>query len=416
MSNVLHYPGVFTNPFVQPEASYDWPFPVLMDGPSGSYLGCRHYLYSVDASYNLTQLTAWFPEATHWSYADFHDFQIFHTGSMVIVKDVASGDFFFDYAFPSCRNIMNFRGQLIIGSPIEGDNVIKWGKIGYHDFTIDMSNEAGFTHMPVNGPVHKIVWMNVDPNISRWTDRGFLVVFLEKGIVTMQPVSEPVIGWAKKQSNDAYGIASPDCVGGHEDEQLFIDNRGFLHKYTVKGDELLGYREFLQPMLGDDPIISYDHIEDQYFISSEKLTYVFNKSGLGQIDQIITSGWIDNDKFMITGYTPKTMTIELSSDEVDFNIRSKKHLSVLSFGLECDGKCYASVEYKDLQTGLYRQTGYKPLSPAGVCFPSVTGVDFRIRLKAVNFTMFQLDEAFARWKLVDKTSIRGTYDNAKATS
>jgi hypothetical protein len=415
VAGVLHYPGILTQPVTDPLASFDWPFPTLMEGQSGRYLGCRHYLYALSSTYTLTPLTAWFSSAERWSFADFQSYQVFHNGNLAIIKDVASGDFFFDYAFPTCKTLINFRGQLILGNTIDGDNWLRWSHINYNDFTIEVDNEAGASPIPVAGPIYRIMYLHSGPDMSG-RDRGCFVIYAEGGIVISRPYAEPTVTFGFKQSNSMYGVTNFGCVGGHEDEHLFIDNRGFLHSLTTKGDEIIGYKEFMQPLIANDPVISYDRIEKQYFISTETKCYVFSKSGLAELDQIISSTWIDGTSLYISGYTPTTLTIELSSDELDFSLRSKKHLSTLGFKINSDGKCYASVEYKDLITGLYKQTPYKLLSPAGICYPSVAGVDFRILLKVTNFTHFQLDEAYASWKLIDKHAIRGIYGNSQATA
>jgi len=416
VAKTLSYVEPFTSPITALEAVLDWPFPTFLPGPSGLYLGTRHNVYSVNLStYALTPLVDWLDVSYGWSLADFHSFQIFHNGDVAVVKDVGAGDYHVDIGNYPCKTLLNFRGQLIMANTNGGENWLKWSKIGNVDLTLDNENEAGNGPLPIRGAIHRLMYLHSGADLSG-RDRGSFVAYGENGIVISKTYSEPTTTFGYKESNETYGIPSFGCVGGDKDEHLFIDNRGFLHLLTIKGDQTLGYQEFMQPLIADSPVISFDNVERQWFISTENKCYLFSKEGLCEIDQIITSGWVQGTSFKVMGYVPATFTIEVTSDTFDFQQRMFKQLAVLNVGAHTDGKLYCMVQYKDPVTNLFVSTPLKPFSPGGVCFPQVAGRDFRIYLKCIDFTYFKLDEVVARWKLVDKTGIRGTYANAKASA
>lgn len=415
VQNVLHFPGVY--PQVISNLELDWPFPMIMSGPSATYIGTRYKLYKVNANNTLELSAEFLVPVDHWEMLDFQKYRVFNTGNNVTSYSPSSGwSLPSTLTFPRAKTMLNFRGQIVQGNLGTGqENWIQWSNIGDISFTITESNIAGNAVLPVEGPIHKLMYLHAGPDMSG-TDRGHVVVYGEGGIVITKPFSEPTTTFSLKQSNDAYGITSWGCVNGHEDEHLFIDNRGFLHRLTVKGDEVIGYKEFLEPMLGHDPQISFDHIEEQYFIATEDACYIYNKSGLGSLQQIIYSQWQKDGRIVVIADTPLTLTIDIGTDDFDCEIRAKKLLSHLSFAIDTDGEAFASVVGRNEPKSQHFQTPWQPLNSRGGCFPYVTAIDFQVLLKVTNFTNFQLDEAFCRWKLVDKHSIRGTYGNPKATS
>lgn len=411
-NGMLYFPTIEDSPISAREALTDWPFPTMLKSATGLYLGTRHYLYSVSSSYTLIALTAWFSSAEHWEVADFGLFLVFHNGNLAIILDVPSGDHRFDATFPVCKTILNYRGQLVIGNTADGENFVRWGKIGSYDFTVDGSNEAGYMPMPSKGAVQRLMYMKSGVDRSG-RDAGVIVVYTTDGVYELVPFDLPTFGL--RVVNGIYGIPSWGCVAGTQDEQVFIDTLGYLHHLSAKGDNKLGYREFLEPLLQDSPLITYEPIDDNWYISTEEQCFLFNKTGLGQLSQIVTSGWL-GDKFYVLGSKPSTLTISLGSDTIDFNIRASKLISVITTGLETDGTVQLGVSFLNQATKLFVGPIWFPLSPNGTCFPSVAGTDFRLHLQVMNFTYFRLSEMFVRWKLIDKSAIRGTYGYSKATS
>lgn len=423
VENVLHYPGQFSDP-IGNWITLDWPFPIVMDGPTGRYVGTRNKIFSLSDTYVLTEIAdhltmgPTFEPGYHWEYMDFQDYKVFNNGSTVFLMDPTTGLISIPTAaeFPRAKTMINFKGQIVMGNVAEGDNWWKWSQIGQATFTPDERNEAGYGPIPVAGPIHRLMYLHAGTDMSG-RDRGHIVIYSEGGIVITKPFSEPTTTWSLHQSNDAYGVNDWGAVGGHEDEHIFIDNRGFLRRLTVKGDEVIGYKEFMQPLLANRPRITFDHIEEQYFIGDENTCYLFNKSGLGRIEQVVSSGWVGPDGlFKVTSENPSTLTLDICTDEMDLGLRARKMITLLSFAVDTDGIVAASVLTRYSPSQAYIQTPWKPLNPMGNCAPNVAGADFKIQLKVVDFTNFQLDEAFVRWKLVDKRGIRGMYGNAQTTS
>lgn len=405
----LHYPGTFTSPIVDPRSSLDWPFPVVFRGTEKLYLCARHYLYSVDpTTFALTPLTAWFSAAENWDFADFHNYVVFINGNLAILIDVTSGDYYFDATFPSAKCMLNFRGQIVLGNTSAGTNWLQWSKIGEQDFTPSNDNEAGNRPVGWSGNILRLLYLGALSS-DRQRMLANVVVYGDHGISLLSTHSEPVVTFGELVNNTAFGIPSFGAVAGHEREHVFVDNRGFICRMTLQGIERLGYKEFFQPLLADDIRISYDNIEDQYFLSTEEQCFVLNKYGLGELSQIFTSGWNHNGEFQVTSTTPTSLTIELVSDTIDFGQRAIKLLSMLSVGADTDGQIKACVQFRNDPSLAFYSSLLIPVSPRGLCAPMVSGVDFRIRLQVTNFTRFQLDEVIVRWKLVDKTGIRGAY-------
>ena len=83
-----------------------------------------------------------------------------------------------------------------------------------------------------------------------------------------------------------------------------------------------------------------------------------------------------------------------------------------------------SVEYNLLAAVDYRhklyeaiQSGrWKPVSKQGTVAPISSGIDFKVKLKALDYTRFDVDSIIIKWKVSDKRMIRGPYGSINAKS
>lgn len=417
ISDVLEYPGAFPRLFTA--TALDWPFPTIMlasHGLTSVFVGMTTGLYQAPLSGGLVSKVTT-TAASHWELLDFHKYMLFNNGQTVYARDPNTGAItaVSSTVIPAGFSMINFRGQIVMGNTVEGRNWLKWGNIGEAEFTIDGRSTAGKMPLPFSGTIKRLLYLNSGVDMSG-RDKGSIVVYADTGIAITKAYSDPIATLGFKMVNTQYGIPNWGCVGGHDDEHLFIDSRGDLHRLTVKGDELLGYKEFLAPLIPYDPRIIYDAYDSQYYIMTENTGYVFGKQGLCELNQTFSAGCNSNGIFSVTGDAPSAGVVELTTDVFDMEIRARKQITTLNFGVETDGLVSAAIQTRYDYKSAYITSPWVPLNNKGVCFPRVSGTDFKIMLKATGFTFFQLDRASMRWKLEDKTGIRGTYGNTKATA
>ena len=371
----------------------------------------------MDSSYTTTQVGTWFSAAQHWEVLDFQDYLVFNNGNQVLVKDGTTGLWSLpsSSSFPYAKSMLNFKGQIVQGNTTDGTNWLRWSNIGQATFTLDSRNTAGYGPLPITGPIHRLMYLSTGQDVLG-RDRGAIVCYAEKGVVITKAYSEPTSAFGFDVSNEQYGISDWGCVGGSNHEHVFIDNRGFLHKLTAKGDEVLGYQEFMEPLLTESPRIIFDHLEQQYYISTESACYVLNKYGLGKLTQYPTTGWNSSGIFNVVSDIPTALAIDIASDAFDFGIRARKLITSVALGVETDGVVTVSALVRYAPNSAYIQTPWVPLNNRGTCMLNVQGIDFKLCIRCSGLTTFKLDEAIARWKLIDKVNIRGMYGNAKASS
>jgi hypothetical protein len=111
-------------------------------------------------------------------------------------------------------------------------------------------------------------------------------------------------------------------------------------------------------------------------------------------------------------------TAYIVTDVLDMGIRGIKTITGLEIASEGNVTLQAAVDYRFRSGDSFTTGTYKTVSKSGTVAPIVSGIDFRIRVKASSYSGFNLDYINVRWKAVDKRLIRGMYEpsTSKAVS
>jgi hypothetical protein len=412
--NGLEQIGSIVTPFTDPLAALDWPFPQVFKGMDNTYLAARHYLYTVDSSWSLTQLTAWFSSATWWDFADFGTFVAFTNGSTRIIVDVASGTYHFATAaeFPACKCLCNLNGQLVIGNTANGNNFVEWSEIGYSYFTPGLSNVAGFAPLRSQGELWRLMPLRV---VEENKERRLVIAYCSDGIFVLTPHKMPAITFGIDHAT-YFGITSQGAVGGDENQHLFIDEHGFLRRLTPKGIDRLGFQEFFEPMLGTDIQITYDSAEREWNICNGSVGYRLNDGGLTQIDQLVSGGVVTQGAFAGVSNAAAMTTVEFYTDSIDFGVRAGKTIEAVELSGIGLASAQVCVQWKK-PDGTFQSAPWQPVNQELIAYPKTYGDTFRFGVRIVNASNVELDDEIrVRWKLSDKRAIRGMYGAAKAAA
>jgi len=337
-----------------------------------------------------------------------------------------------------------WRGQVFTGgckltTPGAAARRVRWSEIGAFRFlgatANPLRNEAGEWYM---GDSDSEMVMRLIPF------EDIMVVYGTYSTWIMIPVQQPAPAFNFKQLAWT-GIKNPLAVAGSRDKQVCIDREGFLRVLTGSlrdgyTSKVIGYDSIFASMqttvnmstgVGIISVV-YNPDDDEFYISNGTYSYIFDGASLCQIEKAYTS-YINMRGGQLTSheaaaYLSKPMSavtslaaspvLYIATETIDFGTSSiKTIMSVEVVGVfGTSAVVQVMVAYRNNRNAAYTTTGWKRTNPAGVAFPIVSGVDFRIYVQADVYTGTIIDELKIEWQLVDKHTVRGNYTNAGSAS
>jgi hypothetical protein len=399
-------------PIVNPY-TYDgtWPFLQLFNTRTGVYAADATHVYEVDSGNNLSVLGDDLTVGNLWSMADFYTYQVWVNGNGCAVLDPTTSTLTAQTLTHIIESVCNYKGQLIAGG-FGGNqsNWVAWSGIGKTYLTElldkeDISNVTG--QMPVG-------WFGDVYVVKRLGE--YVMVYGSGGVSALRPISSPVTGFGLRVMLE-YGIASKGCIGGDEYKHLFIDNEGALwsavENVEFKTVQLsrLGYKQFMANLTAADIVISHDPIGKDFYISDGVRTYLYS-DGLSEVYQI-PSGIVRVGGYLY-GYLFDTATADTSAyittNSFDIGLRAIKTITSVEAGFT-GSQVLSAIDYAYGTNTSMKRSRYKIVNKQGNVTPIVSGVDFKVHMKANSHVGFEIDNMTVRWKLSDKRSIRGAYGN-----
>jgi hypothetical protein len=268
-------------------------------------------------------------------------------------------------------------------------NFVAWTKPGTADSTIDRTNLAGRAPMEWAGWAWKALQLG---------DR--IVVYGEHGISLMSPYSEPISTFGFETLGEV-GIKGAYAVDGSKHIHYFISELGDLWRITDKGPELLGYREIFEDM--SDPVLMYDEQEDRLYIANEAVGYCYD-TGLGGGYSILSgiSRGIAVSPFDLT-----VPAISIMTDILDLGHRGLKQITFIEVGTDSDADLYVAVDFRYRTDEAWRTSEWTLCSPEGVARLTITGVEFRLRVKQLVSSELSIDYINVRHQRGGKRFLRG---------
>lgn len=299
-----------------------------------------------------------------------------------------------------------------------GTDIFTYGHEAYFD-TIQR-NEAGFMPMETQGRIRAMV--PIDKHV---------IVYSNDGVHALTLASEPLPTYGLKRLKK-FGIASRGAAAGNDEVQIMINTRGDLWVID-KGlnMRLLGFSEYLSPMLGKSINISYDESLDLFFISDGVVCYTWSTYGgfAGPDYQVPTSVvFIDGGSVAIEVPDLTLGDCVLCSDVYDFGLRSVKKIESLKVGVNnvalyagVQYSAYVAIDYRYSTADAFVTSSWRALNREGVGYIGLCGVEFRFRVKwawnpFVAAPSQKLSYITVEWKVNDKRTIRGIYSTPDAAA
>ena len=391
--------------------TYAWPYPQLFDTTIGLIGATESRIHEIDSGYNASSVISGLSVSDIWHMADFYDYQVWVNGATCVIRDTTTGVYSVQTLSHVIESVCNYKGQLIAGG-FGGDqgNWVAWSGIGKVYLT-ELLNKQDQTNITGQMPVG---WFGDVYCVKKLGE--YVMVYGSGGVSALKPISSPVTGFGLRVLLD-HGIVAKGCIGGDEHKHVFIDNEGALWSATENVEyrtvevKRLGYKNFITNLGAADIVINYDKLEKDFYISDGDRTYLLS-TGLSEIYQLpsglvrIGSGLYGALHEAVDADTSAYFT----TNSFDMSLRAIKMISVIEIGCTGSGM-QAGVDYCFDTLGSYTRSTLKDVNAKGVVSPIISGVDFKVHVTAPLFSAFESDSLLVRWKLNDKTAIRGTYGN-----
>jgi hypothetical protein len=99
--------------------------------------------------------------------------------------------------------------------------------------------------------------------------------------------------------------------------------------------------------------------------------------------------------------------LHIVTDTLDLGYRGMKTIEYIQIGTDVTKNLMAAIDYRYDKSEEFRTSPYTIVNNEGVAFTKAAGVDFRIRVKAVEFVEFDIDYINIQYKVTDKRYLRG---------
>lgn len=214
----------------------------------------------------------------------------------------------------------------------------------------------------------------------------FCMIYGDKGISAVYPAQ----GTYGMETLMATGIAGRGAVGGDDRQHVFLDEDGYL---WIIDDQLkldrLDYHEFLNGMLGGNPVITFDPTDQEYFIATETASYLLTRAGLSRIHQsptaIVhepTSGLSTTAAYGVVADNNLGLDAVVKTDLFEFGEPGMKTIKALELGSRIgESGATVTVNYRtdmadDLKAGV--ETA---VDATGRATLNISGIEFEMEVK-----------------------------------
>lgn len=423
----------------------NYPYPQVFRGKKYTILATQTGLwYFSESTGALTAITTYDLRSPHttksitsggtWRFVDFHDTWMLFNGACTVVKS--------NWLDPNKVFVQNettvvtgcdFKGRLVLGGfdnsnfwstawttvwnswteqarewgmtlSAPGTNWVYWSPIGQATFIELMlastavndiygvwggfdledprfleglrSLESGMMPMDYQGTVWNCVPF-----------RDSVIVYGSEGISAIKPFVEPAPTFGLIESVGSVGLASRNSVCVNKDLQLFVGSDGVL--YSIDGKfqlTRLGFEEYLNPLLGTEILITKDPNRNEYFISSDDITYHLTESGMGRyytnlISAFYYDGPIGTDTEFrgIRDSTADLSTATLTTEIFDFGTGDLKTIERIQW-ITKNYTVAFTVSYRNSRNESFVTTSSYSVDNRGWTYVGLSGIEFYLTI------------------------------------
>ncbi|MHA2067971.1 MAG: hypothetical protein ACXABY_26720, partial [Candidatus Thorarchaeota archaeon] len=169
------------------------------------------------------------------------------------------------------------------------------------------------------------------------------------------------------------------------------------------------FKEFIDPMIGADVVMSYDpSFERDVYISDDTDCFVLSKSGgLSEVSRLYTSLAYVSGATVGVFEDTSTNTFELITDALNFGSSAMKTVtSVEIIGTDTTGMTVA-LDYANTKAQSFSRTSFFNTNQQGIAYPRAAGYDFRIVVRSTDYTTIEIDDIIVKVQYDDRRNVRG---------
>jgi hypothetical protein len=178
------------------------------------------------------------------------------------------------------------------------------------------------------------------------------------------------------------GVCGRGAVGGDEQEHVFVDKSGVL--YRIGADLLvtrLDYSAYLSAAKTENPVVSFDPVDREFYVSTNSRAYLLTGNGLVQLPFKVTglyeyAGDLKGVKTAFDGMTG----VRMVSWQTDLGTRSIKNVVGVHVGTRIPANVTVALQYRTDAAAAWKTTTADQPSADGYSWFYVSGVEFRVVL------------------------------------
>lgn len=208
------------------------------------------------------------------------------------------------------------------------------------------------------------------------------------------------------------GIATRSSFHVSERRALLLDREGSLWSIGPSLEiERLGYEDSLSSLLGNDIVITHNEEDDEYYISDGTECYVFSRQGLTRVSHHPTSlHFVDGG---VVGLFSDDIdnTALVVSGVYDLGLRGLKTITSINLGSAGGGDVDVAIDYRYSSNDNFQRSPFTRVNKEGNAYVCITCLDFRVVVRASDYTNYELDYIDVKFQIPDKRQIRGAYAN-----
>lgn len=182
-----------------------------------------------------------------------------------------------------------------------------------------------------------------------------------------------------------YGVPGRGCVGGWDNEHVFVDCQGHLYRFPVNAltPKLLDYSWLLSDMDLDGIVISHDTVEDCYWIADGTDCYVLTRQGLGGPVDTIPTGVFRDATNGLVGYAYEVAspgTVRIVTCPMDLGDRGSKQASAVQIQSEGVEALTAEMQWRMKASDSFSRGRAAQANHNGAAFPRQSFVEGKLEI------------------------------------
>lgn len=237
-----------------------------------------------------------------------------------------------------------------------------------------------------------------------------VIAYGEDGISALAPATAefPTFGVRNVAS---IGVHSRGSIGGTTSIHILVDKEGVVWRMSSEGLERLGYEEYTADMLSESITVSIDTRENDIYISNGVQTLLITAFGASLCPYHPTSlAVVDADLIGIFD-TDTSIEAVIVSDVFDFRNDDLKTITTVELGIRRKKETDVSIalDFRYDTHSDFARSAWIPLNNEGWARLQKTAKQFRLCIKASDYSEFQIDYANVKWQQSGLRTIRGLY-------